>query len=296
MKNNSLLILNIILILIIIITILYYIYLKIKNRYIKELFSNERKKVAVGFFGITRSLNYTIDSIEKNIFNVLKENNFDYDIFIHTYNLNEYKNVRANEKYTKEIDNNQYKLLKAKYSKVDNQNEVKSMLNLNSYRNKPDPWNTKYESVDFYILGKYSQYSLTKMIEKSNINYDYILFVRPDCLYLDKLNISKFDLIDDNTILVPNFSLYGKYELNDRFAVTNKKTYKIYGKIFEELLELSNKYPLHSETILGIILEKNNINNIKFEFNFARIRNDGKVDKRDFNQFKKYHNILKNYT
>ena len=67
-------------------------------------------------------------------------------------------------------------------------------------------------------------------------------------------------------------------------------------KIFEELLELSNKYPLHSETILGIILEKNNINNIKFEFNFARIRNDGKVDKRDFNQFKKYHNILKNYT
>jgi hypothetical protein len=84
--------------------------------------------------------------------------------------------------------------------------------------------------------------------------------------------------------------------MNDRFAITNNKTYKIYGKVFEELLELSNKYELHSETILGMILEKNNIKNIKFKFNLARIRSDGKVEKRDINEFKNYHNILKNYT
>jgi hypothetical protein len=83
--------------------------------------------------------------------------------------------------------------------------------------------------------------------------------------------------------------------MNDRFAITNNKTYKIYGKIFEELLELSNKYPLHSETILGMILEKNNIKNIKIKFNFARIRSNGKVEKRDINEFKKYNNILKQY-
>jgi hypothetical protein len=296
MKKKSIIIFNIILIILIIITILYSIYIKIKNRYIKELFSNDRKKIAIGFYGITRSLNYTIDSIEKNIFNVLKENNFDYDIFLHTYNLDEYKNTRANEEYTKNIDNNQYKLLKAKYLKIDNQNEVKSILNLESYRNKPDPWNTNYESVDFYILGKYSQYSLTKMIENSKNDYDYILFIRPDCLYLDRLDVSKFNLINDNTILIPSFALYGEYRMNDRFAITNNKTYKIYGKIFEELLELSNKYPLHSETILGMILEKNNIENIKIKFNFARIRSDGKVAKRDINDLKKYNNILKNYT
>lgn len=120
------------------------------------------------------------------------------------------------------------------------------MLNLKSYITKPDPWETNYESVDFFILGKYSQYSLTKMIENSNNAYDYILFLRPDCLYLDRLDVSKFDLIDDNTILIPSFGLTTKYKINDRFAITNKKTYKIYGKIFEELLELSNKYPLHS--------------------------------------------------
>lgn len=51
------------------------------------------KKLAIGFYGIIRSLNYTIDSIEKNIFNILKENNFNYDLFVHTYNLDEYKNT-----------------------------------------------------------------------------------------------------------------------------------------------------------------------------------------------------------
>lgn len=166
------------------------------------------------------------------------------------------------------------------------------MLNLESYRTKPDPWKTNYETVDFYILGKYSQYSLTKIIENSNNNYDYILFVRPDCLYLDRLDVSKFNLINDNTILISSFG----HQMNDRFAITNNKTYKIYGKIFEELLELSNKYELHSQTILGMILEKNNIENIKIKFNFARIRSDGKVAKRDINDLKKYNNILKNYT
>ena len=44
-----------------------------------------------------------------------------------------------------------------------------------------------------------------------------------------------------------------------------------------------------------MILEKNNIENIKIKFNFARIRSDGKVAKRDINDLKKYNNILKQY-
>lgn len=36
--------------------------------------------VALAFFGITRSLKYTIDSIKENIFKPLEENNIKYDI------------------------------------------------------------------------------------------------------------------------------------------------------------------------------------------------------------------------
>lgn len=45
-----------------------------------------------------------------------------------------------------------------------------------------------------------------------------------------------------------------------------------------------------------MILEKNNIKKIKIKYNLARIRIDGKVEKKDFNLFKKNYNILKNYT
>ena len=69
--------------------------------------------------------------------------------------------------------------------------------------------------------------------------------------------------------------------MNDRFAITNKKTYKVYGNIFLHLLKLSKNNRLHSETILGIILKNANINVQKVNFRFARIRRNGIIDMKD---------------
>jgi hypothetical protein len=76
--------------------------------------------------------------------------------------------------------------------------------------------------------------------------------------------------------VIPNFHLFGKYKMNDRFAITNKDTYLIYGKIFNRLLDLSKKRSLHSETILGLILKSENIKVARVKFTFARIRMNGK--------------------
>ena len=133
-------------------------------------------KIAIGFFGITRSLKYTIESIKQNIFDVFKENNIEYDIFMHTYFLKSYENRRAGEKKNNIIDNEEHKLLSPKYLKIDDQDEIIKKLNLTSYRKFPDPWKTNYQTVNFYILGSYSKYMLTNMIENVEDNYDYILF------------------------------------------------------------------------------------------------------------------------
>ena len=42
-------------------------------------------KVALCFWGLTRSLKYTIYSIQKYILNVLKIHNIEYKIFLHTF-------------------------------------------------------------------------------------------------------------------------------------------------------------------------------------------------------------------
>ena len=61
------------------------------------------------------------------------------------------------------------------------------------------------------------------MIETNIDEYDYILFMRPDCLYIDKLDIEYFKLVNDKSIVTPNYQRFGRYKINDRFAITNKK-------------------------------------------------------------------------
>jgi hypothetical protein len=233
-------------------------------------------KVAVGFFGITRSLKYTINSINENIFDVLKTNNIEYDVYIHTYNLTNYKNIRTGEKVNDDqIDNTEYNLLNPDFIEIDKQETIKQKLNLLLYRSHVDPWGTNYNSVDNFILAQYSKLKLTKMIEEKNIKYDYVLFMRPDCLYINKLPIDSFLLVDDSSVIIPNFHLYGRIPFNDRFCICNINTYKIYGGVFNVLLDISKSQPLHSETIIGELLTKKCLNIKKINFMFRRIRFDG---------------------
>ena len=58
-----------------------------------------------------------------------------------------YFNPRAGEKIDdpSQINNEEYKLLNPKYSRQDNQDEIKK-LNVTSYRSRKDPWNNRYHS------------------------------------------------------------------------------------------------------------------------------------------------------
>ena len=233
-------------------------------------------KIALCFFGITRSLKYTKESIQEKIFNIFKKNNIDYDIFLHTYILDNYENIRTQEKCNN-MDNEEYKLLKPTYLQVDDQNEIKSKINIENYRTYPDPWNTKYNSVDNFILAQYSKFQIVKMIQKTHNIYDYVIYLRPDVYYIDEFNIKFFDLVTDAAIAIPNFHLHPLMKFNDRFAICNKNNYSNYGNIFEHLLILSKKYCLHSETILAKYLLSFGINYKYINFKFARVRCDGRV-------------------
>ena len=82
-------------------------------------------KVALCFWGLTRSLKYTIYSIKKYILNVLKIHNIEYKIFLHTFVFNSsYYNPRA-EEYDIQLDFNEYTLLEPDYLQIDNQDVIK---------------------------------------------------------------------------------------------------------------------------------------------------------------------------
>ena len=255
--------------------------------YFKQLFNNtntQKIKIALGFWGITRSLSYTIDSIHEKILNVLTDANIEYHIFMHTYHLNEYKNERNNE-IAITVNNDEYKLLNPDFIQIHDHMETKQQLNLTSYRSHKDPWNTNYQTMDNFILAMYSKSLLTNMIQDTNITYDSVIYLRPDVKYMDKLNIQHLQYVTDTNICIPNFHIFGDYAFNDRFCICNMNTYKLYGNVFDKLLPLSKSMSLHSETIYGKLMrEEYQLNVINIPFMFVRVRCDGRCEDDDKQQ------------
>ena len=227
------------------------------------------------FWGLTRSLRYTISSIETYILNVLKSRNIPYKIVMHTYRLSTpYTNSRARENNIM-LDNDEYTLLNPDKIIIEDQDTVKSLLGLHEYRTHPDPWNSHYQTVDNFVLAMYSKMKATQLAE--TYSPSSIIFLRPDVQYITPLPLLT---IKHDQIIIPDFHLYQR--MNDRFAICTEHTYKIYGNIFPILLSYSKQYPLHSETCYAKYLLHNKIRLRHIPFYFIRIRANGETDKRDY--------------
>jgi len=231
-------------------------------------------KVALCFWGLTRSLKYTIDSIQSNLLNILKKESVNYTIFMHTYTINRpYTNTWAKE-YNILLDNEEYKLLSPDYLEIDNQDVIRDMLNLPEYRKMPDYYKNNYETIDNFILAMYSKLQLTLLITKSDIEFDYYIYLRPDTMIKDVFNLTFFECINDTTLAIPKFELC--YNFNDKFAITNRNTYIIYGSIFNILLESSKICILHPETLYFNYIKSYNIMLVYIPIILIRIRANGK--------------------
>ena len=230
-------------------------------------------RIALGFWGITRSLKHTIQSIKQHIIKPMQQQNIEIIIYMHTYNVKStYNNIRTNELHI-QLDNDEYKLLNPHYIQIDDQDEIKKQINIEQYRTHPDPWNTEYNSVDNFICAMYSKQQLINMISASKKEFDYVIFLRPDVKYKNPINTALFSHVRGNTICVPNFALY--YGFNDRFAITNMITYKIYGSIFNDLLEYSKHCSLHSEQCQSLILQRTLMRLVYIPVFFNRVRFNG---------------------
>lgn len=307
-------------------------------------------KIALVFWGLTRSLKLTITSIHKHIFNILKINNIEYDIFLHTYKLNStYSNKRSKEINIK-LDFDEYNLLNPNYFIFDDLDVIKEKLNLKKYRTNKDPWDSNYNSVDNFILSLYSKKRITnllfgtvsknefniyqetidenirkiesieneikkyknenynqiinKKIEKLDLKinelneinknleidsinlqeenkYDKVIFLRPDVKYLNQLKLDFLNFTSNNQVSIPNFCIFNNF--NDRFFISNLENAKLYGNLFDELLEYSKKNELHSEQFhYDLIVKKHKLKVKLIDFYFNRIRANGKELSNDY--------------
>jgi len=266
-----------------------------KFKYIPKIacYHNYIKKVrlALCFFGLTRSLKFTLPSIEKFIFGPLKNNGIKYDIYLHTYKTRKpYTNPRAGESGIT-LDANEYKLLNPDFHMVEDKDDVSRDLDLTKYRTKGDPWGKEstaikgdFTTLDNHVLYLWSQKQLTDMWQENNKNYTHIIMCRPDVLYQVPLQTNWFSFTS-NKILIPNFGLCGN--INDRFAIGHPKEMILYGNRFNNALAYSKNHSLASEEYLIATLKRYNIKYEHINFYFIRIRANMEKDKVDTQQIKK---------
>ena len=239
------------------------------------------KRVAILFYGLTRCLHKTIDSIRTNVFNVLKENGYEYDVFIHTYKIHgTYNNPWAKEKCTY-VNEDVESLLNPAYSIHDNQDDVIKSINVDEYYTHLGNWTGMTPEMTKYLirnmcLALYSKKRIANVLNEHKDRYDYVMIVRPDSLFTEKINMQYFNELTSTNIIIPTGNTFSG--VNDRFCLATTDIALYYGTLFDELKEYSQRNNITSERYLMDKLNEKGINILtrRIVFDTLRITNDNK--------------------
>ena len=241
--------------------------------------------IAVAFWGLTRSTQYTAESIQRHVLAHLPQ----HRVFLHTYSSNTpYRNARAGESASHvQAD---YAALRPYKVQVDDIDEVKARIELTAYHGQPDPWGTNYESVDNFVLAMYSKSRVTEMISSSGLDIATVIFVRPDVRYLSAVP-PLLTLAGPDAWVIPSFHLYSGF--NDRFCIASRSNYTVYGNVFPLLLRYSKMKRMHSETFYADLALAAGVRVVYAppSFVFQRVRTNGQTDPRDLLLHKPVHRV-----
>ncbi|KAJ3173001.1 hypothetical protein HDU88_004460 [Geranomyces variabilis] len=247
-------------------------------------------RVAVCFFGLTRSLRrHTFPSIREQIFNRLKEQGYEYDVFLHTYRVDKVNNYRSGE-HGVATDPHEWALLDPLRYEIEEQDAVDSQLEFAMYERFGNAWSDDPTpgSLRNLLRQLRSVEHVQKLMEdyskQSGVKYRYVMFARPDVQYeypgLPQLDAFGFD---DKNVGVA-------YE--DRAAIGTMQGTKMWATRRASALSYMNDTiparPLHSESLVRYHLTvRNNITVSPLPLCFQRVRSNGRAVFNDLVQCRK---------
>lgn len=239
-----------------------------------------QQKIAICFFGITRSLKFTIDSIEECVLSPAREAG-EVKVFSHFFKQNQIHNRRSGEIGMLDID--EHRLLASDWIVLEEPDECLALNGFEALKKFGDCWGDEFSSLRNLI---HQLHSLDQVTNKAiEWDADIYLFVRPDLQYHDSLQHYVQQTMENSepVLLIPDWQ-HG-YGYNDRFAICRSKAVAaVYGSRINSCLEycINRKEPLHAESLLEYSLGREGITPKPMEVRASRVRSNGSVRVEDF--------------
>jgi hypothetical protein len=235
-------------------------------------------KVAVVFFGITRSLRLTLPAITENLIAPARAIAREVRTFGHLFTQTEIRNARSGEEG--DLDPEEYKLLALDAVETEAPGACLEHYPMAEMQARGDIWGDDFASFRNLVHQLHSLKRATLLAD--GFQPDIVIFARPDLLYHDSM-AEPLDFLaraHRQFVLVPDWSEW--FGHNDRFALAKgAEGIAAYGKRADRMGEYCGRGKrLHSERFLKFALADQRVR--KVHLRASRVRANGLQVLEDF--------------
>jgi len=238
-------------------------------------------KIAVCFYGLTRSLKHTMVSIDKNVLEPAR-NLGDVRVFAHFFDQERIENTRSRESSV--LDRDEHRLLGAHNLELEKPDACLMQHDFEELKEFGDTRRDGFSSLRNLV---HALHSLKKVTETALAwEPDIVIFARPDLMYHDSLESYVADAVNapDPCIYIPDWQHWrGGY--NDRFAIcTSPQSALAYGTRVDRMLDFCRYFreAVHSESLNRFVLDNEGIEVRLMDARASRVRADGRIKKERF--------------
>ncbi|MCP1168394.1 hypothetical protein [Limimaricola litoreus] len=240
-------------------------------------------RIALCFFGITRSLSHTLPSIEENVLDPARAAG-ELRVFAHFFNQQHIANPRSGE--IGQLRPNEHELLPCdslQLEQPDHCLEERGFDRIKSYGD--DHWKDEFASIRNLV---HQLHSLDRVTTAAlAFEPDICIFCRPDLRYHDSLagEIAEALRTRRPQVSLPRWQSWRGQ--NDRFAIcTGEKATSAYGRrigMVQAYCEWAGG-PLHAEGLVHFTLRRSGIKIRRNDLRASRIRHNGIMVAENFDE------------
>jgi hypothetical protein len=234
-------------------------------------------KIAICYWGLLRTLREVYPLQKKYVYDELDNAGVSYDIYLHTWHSAE--NIVWDRRMNKQFDYESIDLLRPLVARqIDSQSVFLDGVNMSKYY-RPDEYEWLPFLIKNHLCALESQKRCADLCRESGVEYDYVMFLRPDAQPTKRLPVEQIfnSEFEDNTIIIPNYNHWEGY--NDQFAILKFSDFSWYSDRVEGLEEFrKTNGRIVSEKYVKYVVEKNGYTPKQIDFHFDLLRPNGKLN------------------